>query len=622
MLALKNITFTLEGRRLFDDASALIPTGHKVGFVGRNGTGKTTLFRLIRGELALDGGEIETPHRARIGGVAQEAPATRDSLLDTVLMADLERAALLSEAEVAADAHRIAEIQTRLADIDAHSAEARAAAILHGLGFDAAAQARPCADFSGGWRMRVALAAVLFSRPDVLLLDEPTNYLDLEGAIWLETFLAKYPHTVLVISHDRDLLNRSVGAILHLDRQKLTLYQGNYDTFDATRRARLEQLVSEKKRQDAARAHMQSFVDRFRAKASKARQAQSRIKALERMKPIAAIVEDAVAAFNFPEPEELSPPIIRLEDVSIGYGDRTVLKGLDLRIDQDDRIALLGQNGQGKSTLSKLLADRLEPQAGRKIASSRLRVGYFAQHQVDELELDETPLQHLQRLRPEETPAKLRARLAAGGIGADIATTEVRRLSGGQKARLSLLLATLEAPHLIILDEPTNHLDIESREALVEALTEYSGAVILVSHDPHLVELVADRLWLVKDGAVRPFEDDMEAYRRMLLSERGGGAAKPREERPRAAAKPLPRSQAAPLKAEVAKCEARVAKLEEMRETIDSRLANPVLYARGDAEEIEKLRRKHAEVMEGLARAEAMWLAALERLEAAEERRA
>lgn len=622
MLALKNITFTLEGRRLFDDASALIPTGHKVGFVGRNGTGKTTLFRLIRGELALDGGEIETARRARIGGVAQEAPATRDSLLDTVLMADLERAALMSEAEVAADAHRIAEIQTRLADIDAHSAEARAAAILHGLGFDAAAQARPCADFSGGWRMRVALAAVLFSRPDVLLLDEPTNYLDLEGAIWLETFLAKYPHTVLVISHDRDLLNRSVGAILHLDRQKLTLYQGNYDTFDATRRARLEQLVSEKKRQDAARAHMQSFVDRFRAKASKARQAQSRIKALERMKPIAAIVEDAVAAFNFPEPEELSPPIIRLEDVSIGYGDRTVLKGLDLRIDQDDRIALLGQNGQGKSTLSKLLADRLAPQAGRKIASSRLRVGYFAQHQVDELELDETPLQHLQRLRPEEAPAKLRARLAAGGIGADIATTEVRRLSGGQKARLSLLLATLEAPHLIILDEPTNHLDIESREALVEALTEYSGAVILVSHDPHLVELVADRLWLVKDGAVRPFEDDMEAYRRMLLSERGGGAAKPREEKPRAAAKPLPRSQAAPLKAEVAKCEARVAKLEEMRETIDSRLANPVLYARGDAEEIEKLRRKHAEVMEGLARAEAMWLAALERLEAAEERRA
>jgi ATP-binding cassette subfamily F protein 3 len=458
---------------------------------------------------------------------------------------------------------------------------------------------------------------VLFARPDVLLLDEPTNYLDLEGAIWLETFLARYPHTVLVISHDRGLLNRSVEAILHLDRLKLTLYQGPYDTFEDTRRARLEQLVAEKKKQDAARAHMQSFVDRFRAKASKARQAQSRIKALERMKPIAAIVEDQVAAFNFPTPEELSPPIIRLEDVSVGYDGRTVLRDLNLRIDQDDRIALLGQNGQGKSTLAKLLSDRLSPLAGRKVASSKLRVGYFAQHQVDELELHETPLQHLQRLRPEETPAKLRARLAAGGIGADIATTEVGRLSGGQKTRLSLLLAAIDAPQMIILDEPTNHLDIESRDALVEALTEYGGAVILVSHDPHLVELVADRLWLVKDGRVRPFDDDMDAYRRLLLSERNGSAPKGREDRERPKAKPLPRSEAAPLKAEVARCEARVAKLEEMREEIDARLANPLIYARGDTEAVEKLQRKRAEVEDGLARAEALWLAALERLEAA-----
>ncbi|MBA3323964.1 MAG: ATP-binding cassette domain-containing protein [Rhodobacteraceae bacterium] len=617
MLSLKNITFAMEGRRLFDDASALIPAGHKVGFVGRNGTGKTTLFRLIRGELPLDGGEIEVPRRARIGGVAQEAPASRDSLIDTVLAADEERAALLAEAETAQDAHRIAEIQHRLTDIDAHSAEARAAAILHGLGFDAAAQGRACADFSGGWRMRVALAAVLFARPDVLLLDEPTNYLDLEGAIWLETFLARYPHTVLVISHDRDLLNRSVGAILHLDRQKLTLYQGNYDIFDNTRRARLEQLLSEKKKQDAARAHMQSFVDRFRAKASKARQAQSRIKALERMKPIAAIVDSGVTGFNFPSPEALSPPIIRLEDVSVGYGGRPVLKGLDLRIDQDDRIALLGANGQGKSTLAKLLADRLRPMAGRKIASSKLRVGYFAQHQVDELYPEETPIQHVLRLRPEEGPGKIRARLAAGGIGADIAGNEVARLSGGQKARLSLLIATIDAPHMIILDEPTNHLDIESREALVEALTEYDGAVILVSHDPHLVELVADRLWLVRDGAVRPFEDDMEAYRRMLLGERGGAPVRLREEKPRAA-KPAPRTQVAPLKAEMARCEARVGKLEAMRDNIDARLANPMLYARGDAEEIEKWRRKRAEVMDGLARAETLWMAALERLEAAE----
>jgi ATP-binding cassette subfamily F protein 3 len=617
MLALRNLSFTLEGKKLFDDASALIPTGHKVGFVGRNGTGKTTLFRLIRGELPLDAGEIEVPRRARIGGVAQEAPASSDSLIDTVLAADTERAALLAEAEHARDPHRIAEIQTRLADIDAHSAEARAAAILSGLGFDAAAQTRACADFSGGWRMRVALAAVLFARPDVLLLDEPTNYLDLEGAIWLESFLARYPHTVLVISHDRDLLNRSVGAILHLHRAKLTLYQGNYDTFDDTRRARLEQQVAEKKKQDAARAHMQAFVDRFRAKASKARQAQSRIKALERMKPIAAVVEDGVAAFDFPTPEELSPPIIRLEDVSVGYGGKPVLGHLDLRIDQDDRIALLGQNGEGKSTLSKLLADRLAPMTGRKVASSKLRVGYFAQHQVDELYLDETPLQHLQRRLPDAPPGKLRGRLAAGGIGADIVATEVGRLSGGQKARLSLLLATLDAPHLIILDEPTNHLDIESREALVEALTEYGGAVILVSHDPHLVELVAERLWLVKDGRVAPFDGDMDTYRRLLLSERGGAPTRSRAESRGPRPKPPSRSDIVPLRAEVAKCEARVAKLTEMQARIDERLANPLIYARGDSEELATLQRKRAEVEDGLHRAEALWLAALERLEAA-----
>ena len=615
MLSLRNLSFTLEGKKLFDDASALIPAGHKVGFVGRNGTGKTTLFRLIRGELALDSGEIEVPRRARIGGVAQEAPASRVTLIDTVLAADEERAALLVEAETATDAHRIGEIHARLADIDAHSAEARAASILAGLGFDAAAQARTCAEFSGGWRMRVALAAVLFSRPDVLLLDEPTNYLDLEGAIWLESFLARYPHTVLVISHDRDLLNRSVGAILHLERQKLTLYQGPYDTFEDTRRARLEQQVSEKRKQDAARAHMQSFVDRFRAKASKARQAQSRIKALERMKPIAAVVEDSVTGFNFPTPEELSPPIIRLENVSVGYDGRPVLSHLDLRIDQDDRIALLGQNGQGKSTFVKLLADRLQPMTGRKLASSKLRVGYFAQHQVDELVLDETPLQHVQARRPDENPGKLRARLAAGGIGADIATTEVGRLSGGQKSRLALLLATLDAPHLIILDEPTNHLDIESRDALVEGLTEYGGAVMLVSHDPHLVELVAERLWLVKDGRIRAFDDDMDAYRRLLLSERSGGsgAAPKREEKPRP--KALPRSEAAPLKAEVAKCEARITKLEEMRDEIDGRLANPLIYTRGDQDAIEALHRKRAEVEAGLERAESLWMAALERLE-------
>jgi len=618
MLTLRNISYAVEGRPLIEDASAAIPAGHKVGLVGRNGSGKTTLFGLIRGELGPDAGEIELPRRARIGGVAQEAPATQASLIDTVLAADTERAALLAEAETTRDPRRIAEVQTRLADIDAHSAEARAATILSGLGFDAAAQARACADFSGGWRMRVALAAVLFARPDVLLLDEPTNYLDLEGTIWLESFLARYPHTVIVISHDRQLLNRSVGAILHLHARKLTLYQGPYDTFEATRRARLELEAAESKKREAARAHMQSFVDRFRYKASKARQAQSRLKALERMPPIAAGVDEQVAEFAFPEPEALSPPIIRLEGVSVGYGGPPVLRDLDLRIDQDDRIALLGANGQGKSTLSKLLAGRLRPGSGRKIAPSRLRVGYFAQHQIDELRPEETPLEHLVRRRPDAPPAKLRAHLAAGGLGADIALTPVARLSGGQKARLSLLLATLDAPHLIILDEPTNHLDIESREALVRALTGYSGAVILVSHDPYLIDLVADRLWLVRDGRVRPFDDDLEGYRRLLLGDRRGA------DRPSQPARPEPRrrdrpEKAAPLRAEVSRCEARVAKLEAMRETIDARLANPLLYRRGDSDAIAELQKKRAEVEDGLRRAEALWVAAVERLEAAGE---
>ena len=616
MLAIKNITFRLEGRVLLNDATAMIPSGHKVGIVGRNGTGKTTLFKLIRGEWTLDDGAISIPRNTRIGGVAQEAPASDVSLLDTVLEADTERHALLQEADTATDEMRIAEIHTRLADIESHSAESRAAAILSGLGFDAQAQARPCADFSGGWRMRVALAAVLFAKPDFLLLDEPTNYLDLEGTIWLENFLVKYPYTVLIVSHDKDLLNRSVNAILHLDQQKLTLYQGNYNNFENQRRAKIEQQVSAKKKQDRERAHMQSFVDRFKAKASKAKQAQSRVKALERMQPIAEIVGDSVASFNFPEPEELSPPIVRMENASVGYDGKTILRGLDLRIDQDDRIALLGANGQGKSTLSKLIAGRLGVMSGNMHTSNKLRIGYFAQHQVDELFLDETPIQHVMRERPTETPAKIRGRLAAGGLGPEAVETVVAKLSGGQKARLSMLLATIDAPHLIILDEPTNHLDIQSREALVQALTAYNGAVILVSHDSSLVELVADRLWLVKDAAVKPYHDDMDAYRRMLLSERGG-AVKDVAKKPKVAKQAPKPKLGGGLRAEAAKCELRVNKLEEMRDNIDRRLGNKALYERGDHEEIEKWTKKRKEVMKGLERAESLWMQALERIERA-----
>jgi ATP-binding cassette subfamily F protein 3 len=613
MLKIEDITYSVEGRPLFEGASATIPTGHKVGLVGRNGAGKTTLFRLIKKELALEGGEISMPARARIGGVAQEVPSSSTSLLDTVLAADTERAALMKESETAHDPHRIAEIQHRLADIDAWSAEGRASSILKGLGFDAEAQLRPCSDFSGGWRMRVALAGVLFAQPDYLLLDEPTNYLDLEGALWLESYLQKYPHTVLIISHDRGLLNRAVTGILHLDNKKLTYWSGPYDQFARQVAERRAVLQAEARKQDARRAHLQAFVDRFKAKASKAAQAQSRVKMLEKMETITAPEDVKKVVFTFPEPEELSPPIINMEGVSVGYGGPLILKKLSLRIDQDDRIALLGRNGEGKSTLSKLLAGKLEPAEGKMVRSSKLRIGYFAQHQVDELFIDETPLQHVMRLRPAEGQPRLRARLAGFGLGADQAETAVGRLSGGQKARLSLLLATIDAPHLLILDEPTNHLDMESREALVEALTEYSGAVVLVSHDMHLLSLVADRLWLVKGGSVQPYLEDLDAYRRQLLA--GDEEAKPVKvvEKPKKASQ----DEIKALRAEVKKSEERLAKLNDMRDKLAKKLADPELYEDSRRGELETWNKKYGEVMDALDRAEAMWLSAQEKLETA-----
>ena len=496
MLKLQNISFAIDGKPLFDNASATIPTGHKAGIVGRNGTGKTSLFRLIRGEWALDSGSIEIPAQFRIGGVDQEAPASDISLLETVLAADAERQALMCESETAADPTRIADIQLRLVDIDAYSAEARAATILSGLGFDQVAQARPCHEFSGGWRMRVALAAVLFSQPDLLLLDEPTNYLDLEGTVWLENFLAKYARTVLVISHDRELLNKSVTSILHLTDLKLQYYTGTYDQFDAERRLKLEQQQSMKRKQDAQRAHIQSFVDRFRYKASKARQAQSRLKQLEKMQPIAALSENVVASFIFPTPQPLPPPLMTLEKGSVGYDGKPVLRGLDLRLDQDDRIALLGANGEGKSTLSKLLADRLPLIDGSVAKSSKLRVGFFAQHQLDELVPGETPFWHMMRLRPAEVPTKIRARLGAAGIGADIVENPVERLSGGQKARLLMAMAAIDVPHILILDEPTNHLDIESRVHLSmrSMTTRVLSFLLAMIH-------ILSKQWLIRYGS-------------------------------------------------------------------------------------------------------------------------
>ncbi|MEM1164376.1 MAG: ABC-F family ATP-binding cassette domain-containing protein, partial [Pseudomonadota bacterium] len=590
MLTIRDMGFSIAGKPLFEGASAQIPAGAHLGLVGRNGTGKTTLFKLILGELQADAGEITLPPRARMGTVAQEAPGDDRALIDIVLEADTERAALLAEADTATDPGRIADIQTRLTDIGAHSAEARAATVLSGLGFDAPAQNRASREFSGGWRMRVALAAVLFAEPDLLLLDEPTNYLDLEGAIWLETYLARYPHTALVISHDRGLLNRAVNGILHLQDRRLTTYSGGYDTFDRVRREKLALAGAMAKKQEAKRAHMQAFVDRFRYKASKAKQAQSRLKMLEKMEPIAASLEGGVAPISFPDPEEMAPPLLQLDGVSVGYDATTVLSRLGLRIDQDDRIALLGANGQGKSTLAKLIAGRLAPTAGARKASGKLRIGFFAQHQAEELVARETPIDHIRRLRPDEPPAKLRARLAAGGTGADIAETEVRHLSGGQKARLVLTLSAMDAPHVMILDEPTNHLDIESREALVEALNDYQGAVILITHDAHLIELVADRLWLVKDGRVTPYEGDMDAYRRLLLGQPEPKAKTEPKTKAEAKAEARPAKEKSrnltreekkaltPLRSDVRSCEERLEKIEKMLDQVDFKLADPGLY--------------------------------------------
>ncbi|MEM9969183.1 MAG: ABC-F family ATP-binding cassette domain-containing protein [Pseudomonadota bacterium] len=615
MLRLSDISYAVQGRPLFEGASASIPEGHKVGLVGPNGAGKTTLFRLIRGELTLDSGDISLPSWVNIGGVAQEVPASDTSLLDTVLAADHERAALLTEAESATNAIRIAEIQARLTDIDAWSAEGRAASILKGLGFDAAQHDHPCSAFSGGWRMRVALAGVLFAQPDLLLLDEPTNYLDLEGALWLESYLAKYPHTVIVISHDRGLLNRAVSSILHLDNRKLTFYQGPYDQFARQRAEQRAVQAAIAKKQEARRAHLQSYVDRFRYKADKAKQAQSRIKMIDKMDMIAAPEDAAKRVFSFPPPEPLSPPIISIEGGAVGYDASTpVLKRLNLRIDQDDRIALLGKNGQGKSTLSKLLSDRLVLMEGKAVKANKLRVGFFAQHQVDELRIAETPLDHMIAARANVSPSTLRAQLAGFGLGPDQVETPVGRLSGGQKARLSLLLATLDAPHLLVLDEPTNHLDIESREALVEALTRYTGAVILVSHDMHLLSLVADRLWLVSDGTVTPFENDLDAYRQMLLAA-NKPAAKP-------ATSPLKpkrpnRDEVIALRANVRKSEERLEKLNDMRDRLAQKLADPTLYEKARGDELAVWNKKYAEVMSALDRAEALWLDAEEKLERA-----
>ncbi|WP_119459571.1 ABC-F family ATP-binding cassette domain-containing protein [Rhodospirillaceae bacterium SYSU D60014] len=631
MLQINDLTYRIAGRLLLDRATLTLPTGHHAGLVGRNGTGKSTLLKLITGELHADGGDISLPNGARIGMLAQEAPDGPESLLDTVLSADRERTALLEEAETATDPHRIAEIHTRLADIGAHAAPARAATILSGLGFDAEAQARPCSDFSGGWRMRVALAAVLFSEPDLLLLDEPTNHLDLEATLWLESFLKSYPRTLLLVSHDRDLLNKAVDKIIHLEGNKLTLYGGGYDVFERTRSERLANQAAAAAKQLAARRHMQAFVDRFRYKASKARQAQSRIKALARMEPIASIIEERTVSFDFPSPDPLAPPLITLDDVDVGYApDRPVLRKLDLRLDMDDRIALLGANGNGKSTLVKLLAGRLKPLDGELRKSAKLRIGYFAQHQAEELDLTATPLMLMERLAPMATEQKRRAHLGRFGFGQEKALTTVGALSGGEKARLLFALMSREAPHILLLDEPTNHLDVDSRQALVQAINGFEGAVVLISHDPHLIELTADRLWLVADGGCRPYDGDLDDYRRLLLNQRRNRNAEAREAKQSASdgadtrtatARKEQRKAAAEARAAVQhlrraaeEAEKRLEKLQARKAALEARLADPVIYE-GPTAQLMELQVKFGEIKKEIARTEERWLEAQAALE-------
>jgi ATP-binding cassette subfamily F protein 3 len=524
MLRIENLVFDAWGRRFFDSASVFIPAGTKVGLVGRNGVGKSTLFKLIVGDLIPVGGEILLPKSARIGSVDQEHPATPTSLLDTILAADARREALNAALEVA-EPEQLADIYQQLNAIDADRAPARAAEILSGLGFSNADLDRPMAEFSGGWRMRVALAAALFAEPDLLLLDEPTNYLDLEGALWLEARLKKYPHTALIISHDRELLNNSVDAILHLSNGKLDLYTGGYNDFE-TRRAEKSRLqAATKAKQDVERAHLQRFIDRFRAQASKATQAQSRIKRLAKLEPIAEVVEERVAPFTLPSPTRpLAPPLLQLEGAAVGYNGAPVLRDLNLRLDVDDRIGLLGVNGAGKSTFAKMIAGALPLQAGQMKREQRIRVGWFHQHQIEALDPEDTPLDILRRERPGDSESSRRSRLAQFGLSFDKQETTVANLSGGERARLLLNLVAMQAPHLLILDEPTNHLDIDSRRALLDALNDYEGAVILVTHDRSLIELVADRLWLTADGRIKPFAGDMDDYARFILDRAKAGS--------------------------------------------------------------------------------------------------
>lgn len=601
MLSIQDLTYRVGGRTLLERASLSIGSGQRVGLVGPNGIGKSTLFKLIAGELVADGGDINLIKNATVGWVRQDLPEDDTKLIDIVLAADSERAALMLEAETVEDPERMAYIYTRLDEIDAYDAPSRAASILAGLGFDSNAQLRPISDFSGGWRMRVALAATLFRQPNLLMLDEPTNHLDFEAMVWLENYLMRYKETLLIISHDRDILNKTVTHILHMEDKKLNAYTGTYDEFERRRAERLLNQAALREKQLKQKAHMQKFVDRFGATASKARQAQSRLKAIQKMDIVDAVMADRVTAFIFPEPQELRSPLITLDHVDAGYETgKPILKKLNLRIDMDDRIALLGANGNGKSTLVKLLSGRLEEVAGDIVKSGKLKIGYFAQFQTDELDVTKTPYQIMQEAMIGVPEPRVRGALGKFGFDKDKADTLVGSCSGGEKARLLFCLMSYDAPHILLLDEPTNHLDIDAREALTQAINNYTGAVILVSHDPHLVENVCDRLWLVADGTCIPYEGDLEDYRKLIVAQR---------KREREGAKQEARKGKADKKSggsanekEAAKLEEAVRVLTEKKDALENELA--VVSTSGDAGQLVRLNKTYSQLQKDLDTAE------------------
>ena len=620
MLNINGITVRLGGRTILGGASAALPPGSRVGLIGRNGAGKSTLVKVIAGQLDPDDGVTEMPKGARLGYVAQEAPAGKTTPFEAVLEADTERAALMAESETCHDDHhRLAEVHERLLAIDAYAAPARAARILVGLGFDEEMQQRPLDSFSGGWRMRVALAALLFSQPDVLLLDEPSNHLDLEAVLWLEDFLKSYRATILIVSHERDFLNNVVDHILHLQGGKLTLYPGGYDAFERQRAERMAQLAAAKASQDAQRAKLQDYIARNSARASTAKQAQSRAKALAKMQPIAELADDPSLSFGFPNPSELRPPLITLDMASVGYGETPVLSRLNLRLDPDDRIALLGRNGNGKTTLARLLAAQLTPMDGGMTATGKMKVGYFTQYQVEELDTDDTPLEHMTRTMKGASPAAVRAQLGRFGFSGDKATTKVGKLSGGERARLALALITRDAPHMLILDEPTNHLDVDAREALVQALNSYTGAVVVVSHDRHMLEMTADRLVLVDGGTAREFDGSLDDYIAFVLAG-DKGEAKPKAARKidrKAAAEARERDKA--LRKRIREIEAETARLTEQRSAVDRAMLDPSSAEPALAKlTMSDLMKRRADLQERLDASEAEWLEASEALEMAD----